>query len=606
MIQQEKYNSNNGQATNKKDNNNNRSFNDEELVELFAKLDSFQEVNNLLPDENSAAPGLLELESIFTELLGIPLPLVVLDLNFYDWLLPDFLSQFASYKSIPFPPNEKKTTMSLPKEMKKEGVEHYSSSVFLFMQTIVEFFIQKVSPFLYETDFSMGMMNKRNNMNNKTKTITKNPFDFTKTGGSSGLFSPKKSKTPTKKKTKKGDQDGDDDDDDEGALANKKHLSDLQKEIYKEIFGQTYNPNSSNHSPSKNKKKKNRRGNDYDDGDDDDGDELMYFQNEKKNRSLLLDHDDPAAQLANSLKQQQKLESITKNSHLLMEANKTMNTQRMEQLTSFLDILNHRAIKKKHLLKTLMELWNATKIIVEEHYRYQQQSLKRQQAHEEEEYLSSIKQEDEFFYLKNSSIAQKRKTMGLDHQSSEQQVKDMKQSFLKKRLAGTSTNSNPTGKIMPIEDIFQQTTQIQNVLLKDIQSPEAIKHQQLENRIEIIRKGVKDQSILFENEEMLLSFESLFLQIDSLKNGLLQANNDAVKISAKIIQQLNEVTGKDGKKKKKNPHDHHDDDHDQSDVIHDNHGNYNNNHYHNSTKNNKKKTMNQSSYYFDEDSMPLY
>jgi hypothetical protein len=60
----------------------------------------------------------------------------------------------------------------------------------------------------------------------------------------------------------------------------------------------------------------------------------------------------------------------------------------------------------------------------------------------------------------------------------------------------------------------------------------------LEDRIELIKKGFDEDSLFLENEEMETAFTKFFLQIDSMKTGLLQANNDAMRISTRIIKEL--------------------------------------------------------------------
>jgi hypothetical protein len=439
------------------------------LLELQSKLSYLASANHLTEGKLSNL-NIFELENVLTELLGIPLPLFTMNLNLNHWMVPDILMDFSLNQVYPFASSGNRR-----KEDKNDSSSSPAcSSPFFYMQAVVEYFLQQVSPLLYEMDYSMGNPVKMN-YNQQKKRNALDPWSTSDNSNSRQELESSKMKHSLK----------DLGETDKEKLANSKQLKDIQQELYHKMFGET----------------------------------------NRSTLSYIDDNDDRDSHPFRS--------KLTTQEHLISEANKTMNKQRKDQLTQFLELLNQKAVKKKNILKTLMDLWNATKIILEENYSFQTQTLDKTKKREEDERFQMEKDEEHFHYRKPP--------FGQSQRSSSPTPQE-KTSILKKKLFASSLGHSQMKNYIPVEDIYKQTRQIQDILLKDIQSTELIKEQQLENRIEIIRKGFEEKTILFENKEVMSSFQSLFLQIDSMKNGLLQANNDAMRISAKIIQQLKEVS----------------------------------------------------------------
>ena len=109
-------------------------------------------------------------------------------------------------------------------------------------------------------------------------------------------------------------------------------------------------------------------------------------------------------------------------SHLISKTNELLHQQRIDQITAYLEYLNQKATSKKKILRSLLELWQSTKVMIEDH-----------------NLISSSTAKD----LINPDVAHK-------HSISNE----------KKRQAA-----------MPKESIIDQTRAIQNLLLKDMQSP---------------------------------------------------------------------------------------------------------------------------------------
>lgn len=90
---------------------------------------------------------------------------------------------------------------------------------------------------------------------------------------------------------------------------------------------------------------------------------------------------------------------------------------------------------------------------------------------------------------------------------------------------------------LPVEDILFQTKSIQTQLVADMQEKSTTKLSQLSQRINLLRQGIASQSIPDED----LAVTAQLREIALLENALLQANADAMRLAARIVQQL---TGK--------------------------------------------------------------
>lgn len=87
---------------------------------------------------------------------------------------------------------------------------------------------------------------------------------------------------------------------------------------------------------------------------------------------------------------------------------------------------------------------------------------------------------------------------------------------------------------LPVEDILFQTKLIQTRLVADMQEKSTTKLSQLSQRINLLRQGVASQSIPDED----LAVTAQLREISLLENALLQANADAMRLAARIVQQL--------------------------------------------------------------------
>lgn len=160
--------------------------------------------------------------------------------------------------------------------------------------------------------------------------------------------------------------------------------------------------------------------------------------------------------------------------HVVSEVNTVLAQQRIEHVTAFLESLNVKAQKKKHILQTLLSLWQSAKVVT-------------------------------------SSVAENAATV------SKQKQREVS---------------------MPISEIFTQTKSIQAVLLKDMQASPNTRIAQLEAKTELLKKGIQTGVITGEDEEGEDTLKKALLEVDSMKASLLQANNDAMRLAARIMQQL--------------------------------------------------------------------
>lgn len=160
--------------------------------------------------------------------------------------------------------------------------------------------------------------------------------------------------------------------------------------------------------------------------------------------------------------------------HVVAEVNDTLAQQRMEQLTKYLDVLNHRATRKKQILASLLSLWQSAKLVLKEH-----------------------------------------------------------------QQPGASATSTERDRAvaLPKPDIVQQTRSIQDVLLHDMQRVEPTKVVLLEDRIALLRRCVENGDIVDDDGVL----QRMCAEVDAMRASLLQANNDAIRLSARILQHLDSV-----------------------------------------------------------------
>lgn len=109
-------------------------------------------------------------------------------------------------------------------------------------------------------------------------------------------------------------------------------------------------------------------------------------------------------------------------SHLISKTNELLHQQRIDQITSYLEYLNQKAINKKKLLRSLLELWQSTKVFIED------QNL-----------ISSSSAKD----MINTDVAHK----------------------------NTLSKEKKRQTALPKDVIVDQTRAIQDLLLKDMQKP---------------------------------------------------------------------------------------------------------------------------------------
>ncbi|RYH13627.1 hypothetical protein EON65_35200 [archaeon] len=171
--------------------------------------------------------------------------------------------------------------------------------------------------------------------------------------------------------------------------------------------------------------------------------------------------------------------------HLVNTINAFNHQQRVDQVTQYLELLNHRAISKKKTLQILIQLWNSTK------------------------------------------------------------------SFISPASPG-----KPRRPTASREEIVVQTRTLQDRLLEDMQHKPHVKQEQLERRVQnlitavfsVDRKTNEKMDIETINRTMMsvlggteLVDEALvdsLIEVQSLQESLLQANNDAMRLSARILQAL--------------------------------------------------------------------
>eukprot|EP01034_Spumella_vulgaris_P030942 gene30942-38242_t len=156
------------------------------------------------------------------------------------------------------------------------------------------------------------------------------------------------------------------------------------------------------------------------------------------------------------------------------EVNTLMHKQRVEQTSRYLELLNSKATRKKKIIQSLVSLWTSTKVAV-------------------------------------------------GHRNNVKSVTMSVESVENMRLYA-----------MPIADILSQTRQVQNVLLGDMQKESSTKNSQLAERIALLRKGLQSGSIVDDDGAITTALR----EIGALEGSLLRANSDAMKLAAKIIDQL--------------------------------------------------------------------
>jgi hypothetical protein len=104
----------------------------------------------------------------------------------------------------------------------------------------------------------------------------------------------------------------------------------------------------------------------------------------------------------------------------------------------------------------------------------------------------------------------------------------------KKILYYRSKHIKPQEYLLTKEEIIKKSVHIQNFLLLELQKPQDVKTQQLIARVEILKEAVKNGSI-YDGDS---SLKNSFHQITILENGIIQANSDALKLSTRIIKDL--------------------------------------------------------------------
>eukprot|EP01033_Poteriospumella_lacustris_P010607 gene10607-7549_t len=162
-------------------------------------------------------------------------------------------------------------------------------------------------------------------------------------------------------------------------------------------------------------------------------------------------------------------------SQVVAEANEALATQRVEQVTRYLDALNRRAARKKQLLAALLSLWQSAKL-----------ALKAQQ-------------------FPAAAAAAAAAAMARD-----------------RALA------------LPVADIVAQTRALQDALLRDMQRREPTPVALLEGRVLQLQAALRDGQLRDETGALA----ALSAEVDAMRASLLQANNDAMRLSARILQHL--------------------------------------------------------------------
>jgi hypothetical protein len=388
-------------------------------------LSQYQEINGIDASEETKMG-----ESILSELLGIPLPLLIIYLPYQEWILPynnslsspsySFLASVLSEFSISLPSSSlslansssgKSTvdnlhfqdellsqaleareaslqaTVASAGNNRRKGSKNKSSQqlqqihqpphLFQFLQCLTESLLLKLDPF-----FSSSASQAKKKAFNDINTTSRNNESL-----SSMVM--------------------------RESLASKGALSEIQQEVYSDLFERgkkKKDGKSRSSSSSSGRRSKERRERDSEsESDEDDSDEDELFGEMSPLKQKVNKH---------------------RPSHLINETNKVINQQRIDSLNAYLETLHLKAVKKKNLLKTLMELWNATKIM-----------------NEDRQILPS----------------------------SDSPSTSIKKSRKDRLLHTTSLSSNR----ISFDDIYFQTTAIQDILIKDMQQPSSVKLSQV-------------------------------------------------------------------------------------------------------------------------------
>jgi hypothetical protein len=162
-------------------------------------------------------------------------------------------------------------------------------------------------------------------------------------------------------------------------------------------------------------------------------------------------------------------------SQVVAEANEALATQRVEQVTRYLDALNRRAARKKQLLAALLSLWQSAKL-----------ALKAQQ-------------------FPAAAAA-----------------------------AAAAATARDRALAQPVADIVAQTRALQDALLRDMQRREPTPVALLEGRVLQLQAALRDGQLRDETGALA----ALSAEVDAMRASLLQANNDAMRLSARILQHL--------------------------------------------------------------------
>jgi len=160
--------------------------------------------------------------------------------------------------------------------------------------------------------------------------------------------------------------------------------------------------------------------------------------------------------------------------HVVEEVNHLMQKQRIQQSNTYKEMLNAKATKKKKMIRSLMNLWQAAKVSFED-----RQGVSKFQGGSADVEL--------------------------------------------KRL-----------QAMPRDDIITQTGAIQQLLVDDMQEQTGTKRIQLVDRINLLRQGISNGTIADVDTNLANNLQ----EINILENALLQANNDGMRLAARIIKQL--------------------------------------------------------------------
>jgi hypothetical protein len=165
--------------------------------------------------------------------------------------------------------------------------------------------------------------------------------------------------------------------------------------------------------------------------------------------------------------------------HTVSDVDETLAHQRMEQLTKYLDVLNHRAKRKKQMLSSLLSLWKSAKLVLKE---------PRQSP------------------PGGASVTLTERERDRD------------------RVELLQTKS----------EIIQQTRSIQNVLWRDMQRTEPTKIVLLEDRVALLCQCVENGDIVDDGGVL----QQMCAEVDAMRASLVQANHDAMRLAARILQHL--------------------------------------------------------------------